>query len=443
MAQQPITQEVSARPVKRPPIGGKLFYGWWIVICGLVASFLNQGIFTIGPSAYIAPIRQEMGWTAAAISLGFSIRQFEQGLLGPIFGYLLDRVGPRPMASIGIVVMSAGLMMFANVHALWQFYLACVVMAIGQSMGSTQAYAATAVHWFRRKRGRASSILGAGTAMGYVGVYPITLLMAMAGWRGAAVICALLYLFITFPLAQLIRRRPQEFGLLPDGDPPGTEPAAVVERGHRGAAKDGSFSVSQAMRSKPFWMVLIARAFYGLTTNVHHVHEFPHLVNRGFTTRGAGLFISIYGIEQVAARLLAGPLSDHFGRFRLFRSAFILLGIGWAVFANISPDVPWTMAAFFLTYGLGHAFHTVAGQAILADYFGPARYATLSGIMSPLALVISVSGPLAAGMMFDRLGNYHAMFLIMAPIVALPTLAMFWAGKPTLSGQELEGKKKG
>ena len=93
------------------------------------------------------------------------------------------------------------------------------------------------------------------------------------------------------------------------------------------------------------------------------------------------------------------------------------------------------MAFFFLTYGLGHAAHTVAGQAILADYFGPRRYATISGLMSPMSLVISVIGPVYGGLMFDAFGSYQRAFLFLGPIIASVTLFMFLAGRPTLSGQ--------
>ena len=78
----------------------RVFYGWIIVLAGAISGFLNQAIFTIGLSAFIPKVREETGWSLTAISLGFSIKQFEQGLLGPLSGYLIDRVGPRVMLSL-------------------------------------------------------------------------------------------------------------------------------------------------------------------------------------------------------------------------------------------------------------------------------------------------------------------------------------------------------
>jgi MFS family permease len=136
-------------------------------------------------------------------------------------------------------------------------------------------------------------------------------------------------------------------------------------------------------------------------------------------------------------------LGDTFGRFRLFRLSFLLLGLGWVFFANLAPNAWWVIAGFFVTYGFGHAAHTVAGQAILADYFGPRRYATISGIMSPMSLAISVIGPLYGGIMFDVFGSYYRAFMIMGPIIAMATFAMFWAGTPTMSGQPAAESRSG
>ncbi len=412
----------------------RVFYGWIIVLAGAISGFLNQAIFTIGLSAFIHKVREETGWSLTAISLGFSIKQFEQGLLGPLSGYLIDRVGPRVMCSIGVIITTIGMLLFSQMDSFLTFYMASVIIAFGQSMGALRAYTATVVHWFRRKRGTATAILGTGLGMGYAGIYPLSVLLVAVGWRSASLYLAIFFCSISFPLAQLIKHRPQSYGLLPDGEVKENE---SLERPESKPDTEGeeSFTVSQAIKTRPFWMVLIARAFYGLTTNVHHVHQIPHLVNKGFSLEGAGLFVSIYGITQMVERLACGPLGDKIGRFRMFRLSFLLLGVGWIFFAYVSPDNGWITVGFFLTYGLGHAAHTVAGQPILADYFGPQRFATITGIMSPLSLAISVLGPIYGGIMFDMQGDFKLAFIILGPLIATATIAMFAAGVPTLSGK--------
>ena len=99
----------------------KIFYGWFIVAAGSITSFLNLGIFMVGIAVFITDIRAELGWSLAAISLGFSLKQLESGIMAPIGGILIDRVGPRPMAIIGSITMTVGLLLFARMHSIWIF----------------------------------------------------------------------------------------------------------------------------------------------------------------------------------------------------------------------------------------------------------------------------------------------------------------------------------
>ena len=422
----------------------KIFYGWYIVGAGSVSTFFNSMIITQGLSAFIPALRDNMGWSVAAISFGFSLRAFEQGLLGPVAGYMIDRFGPRLMCTLGVSVMTLGLVLFSQSYSLWSFYLSAMVIALGQGLGANQSYSAAMVHWFRKKRGRANAFLQTGIGLGYVGVYPITLVMALVGWQSTALFLAIMFGIICIPLAQLIRHRPQPYGFLPDGDlAPATEEPPSDAHDRRGK-KDGSFTVKEALKSRPFWMVLIARALYGLTQGVFHIHQIPHLMNRGYSAPGAGAFVAVYGLVQIFNRLVAGFLGDRVGRVRLFRFSFLFLGVGWWFFAVVSPgSLVVSSLLFFVTFGVGHAMHAAAGNAVLADFFGPERYATITGLMQPMTLLISVIGPLYGGFMYDFFGSYQYAFMIFGPIIALGTVAMLFAGNPTLSGQEVGARGSG
>jgi len=114
--------------------------------------------------------------------------------------------------------------------------------------------------------------------------------------------------------------------------------------------------------------------------------------------------------------------------------SFVLLAVGWLFFANASPEAPWILVLYIVTYGMGQSAHTATDQAVVADFFGVRRYATIRGFISTMSLAGGILGPLYAGRMFDLLGNYHLAFLTLAPIVILGTPAIFLAGNPTLSG---------
>ncbi|MSQ29898.1 MAG: MFS transporter [Dehalococcoidia bacterium] len=154
----------NARRAPRSPFG--LFWGWYVAAGGAASNFLVIGIATFGFGVFVRPMREELGWSVAAISLGISLRSFEQGLLAPVTGALVDRLGPRRMAVSGLLFLVAGLVMFAQAHTLSWFYASSLVIALGQSTASFTPFSAVIVTWFRRMRGRAMGILNTATEPG-------------------------------------------------------------------------------------------------------------------------------------------------------------------------------------------------------------------------------------------------------------------------------------
>ena len=353
---------------------------------------------------------------------------------------MIDRVGPRIMAASGNVVMTVGLLLFASMDSVWEFYIASFVIALGQGMGAHMAYITPVMHWFHRKRGIASSYIAMGRGWGYVGSLPITILLVAFGWREAATISAIAFLVINFPMALLLRARPEPYGWLPDG---ATVPPRVSSgSGSKGQGQEGgSYSVKDAMKMASFWLVLLANAVYSFGTSTNHVHFIYHLRNTGFTALSAAVIVTIYGAVQVFGRLASGWIGDKVGRHRLLMYSFGLMGIGWVAISMITPSTLWAVGLYYLTYGLGQAAHTVTQQTIVADFFGPRRYATLRGIMNPISVGGGVLGPLFAGRMFDAQGSYQLAFFIIGPLVALGALAIFLAGKPQLVEDPLEARK--
>ena len=138
-------------------VRGRLFYGWYIALAGAFTSFLTFGVVGFGFGVFIEPIREETGWSLAAISVGFSLRSFEHGLLAPVTGALVDRLGARRMALSGVLIVGVGLVLFSQSRVLWVYYLASLVIASGESLGSSTAYSASLMRWFdHRSEGRRS-----------------------------------------------------------------------------------------------------------------------------------------------------------------------------------------------------------------------------------------------------------------------------------------------
>ena len=196
------------------------FYGW--VVVGVV--FVTMGVGVNARTAFsllFPPILAEFGWergiTAGAFSFGFVV----SAILSPMLGRLMDHRGPRVVNEIGVFTMGAGLLLATFVREPWQLYLTLGVLVGGGSvcLGYT-GQGLFLPNWFVRRRGLAMSLAYSGVGVGSIVLLPwMQVLIGRSGWRAACWAVAIVVLVLLAPLNLLLRRRPEDLGLAPDGDP--------------------------------------------------------------------------------------------------------------------------------------------------------------------------------------------------------------------------------
>lgn len=393
----------------------RIFYGWYIVGAGAVSNCLVIGIATLSLGALYEPMRQELGWSMAAIAAGVSVRTLETGMLSPFTGFFVDRLGPRKMGVTGVLILSFGLVLLSQTYTLWVYYLASLLIALGQSLGGLTAFSAALVNWFDRKRGTASGYMNTGNAFGYFIVPLVALLIVLIGWRQALLACAGAMLLIGLPMALVLRGRPEAIGLRPDGDEPDPAeatptPAGAVTAKARGGAT--GLTVMEAMRTPAFYLLVLANISGGIALSPWGALQIPHLQNVGFTATGAAGLVALYGGFQILIRVPLGWLADIMGRRRMLMLSLLFESIGILAFAYVTPDRVWLIALYFGFFGLGHATWTILGQTIVADYFGTLRFATLRGLSQTMSLPVGIAIPIFGGWMFDQTGSYTVVFLV-------------------------------
>src|SRR5205807_9261500 len=187
-------------------------------------------------------------------------------VLSPSLGRLMDRRGPRVVIELGVGLMAAGLLLAPLVRQPWHLYATLGVLVGGGSvcLGYT-GHALFLPNWFVRRRGLAIGIAFSGVGVGSIVILPwLQRLIAGAGWRTACLAMAALVVEALAPLKLLTRRRPEDMGLLPDGDRApeaatrgGRHPANVVDR----AWASIDWTLARAMRTARFWWVSIG--FFG------------------------------------------------------------------------------------------------------------------------------------------------------------------------------------
>ena len=408
-----------------------LFYGWYIVAAGAL-SISIVGTTTVGFSLFVIPLRDELGWSVTTISIGYSIRSFEQGLLSPFTGYFLDRFGPRRMAMIGACTVAFGLALFSQIQEVWQYYLVSLTVAFGQSLGAGGTpFTLAVMQWFSRKRGRAAGFMNLGNGSTYLWVPLIAILLGAFGWRHTLLILSGIVLILGLPLAMVLRGGPERYGYLPDGDSPAPdEPSASNEAPANAPEPIAGMSVREALGTRAFYFLMLAAAASGATFNAWNVHLVPHLTNEGFSTKTASTIVAGVGLFGLGTRVAIGWFGDRLGRRNIYMVAFAFLGLAYTIFAFLRPDRLWLLPLFFVTITTGIAGFSVHGQTVLADYFGTRRFGTIRGLNGTLRMPFGIGLPILAGWLFDHYGNYHLAFVLIAATASTGLLWVLLAGRP-------------
>ena len=144
----------------------KFFYGWYIVIAGLLLNIYNASLFAYGWSAFVNPIVATFGWTMVQLSLASSLRGVESGIFNPIFGWIVDRFSARKLMIIGLIVNAAGVFLLSQTKNLLMYYSGFLIMGIGSSMAMGILPAAVIARWFRKDLGKANGIFYMGNGIG-------------------------------------------------------------------------------------------------------------------------------------------------------------------------------------------------------------------------------------------------------------------------------------
>lgn len=155
-----------------------MFYGWYIIIAGVLLATYSTGVFAYGFTAFITPIATTFGWSYARITLAMSFRGAERGVLNPLVGMVVDRWPARRLMLIGVSICGLGMLCISQATDLAMFYGGFLIMGLGSSLAFFMVPQATVARWFSRDIGKATGILVMGAGIGGV-LLPLLVLMSI------------------------------------------------------------------------------------------------------------------------------------------------------------------------------------------------------------------------------------------------------------------------
>ena len=420
----------------------KIFYGWWIVLACTLLYFTSGGIWLYGFTVFFNPIRNTFGWTAAITSVAFTMQRLQGGILSPVVGFLVDKLGPRRLMVFGWGAVGLGFFFISRIDSLWAFYGSFLLIGAGISFAAWVTIQTTIANWFIKKRSRAMMI----TFVGFAGSGIVAPLLALSigsfGWRETTIFVAIAVSIIGMPLSLLMRHKPEQYGLLPDGDDPVKE--AVNEESSRSPAegtKSGSspsttdFTAKEALKTQAFWLLSFVTLFQQITTSALFIHIVPYLESVRFSTVQAATVVTGVTVCSLVGRLVFGFLGDFTNKRYLLTISYALQAGGLFMFAFIEFERAWVVIPFLIVYAIGYGGMWPLRPSIQADYFGRAHFGAIMGLMSAISMVGGLTSPVVAGWIFDSTGSYHLAWILFAWI-SVPAVPLMFLAKPPKAKSE-------
>ncbi|MCH8108661.1 MAG: MFS transporter [Chloroflexi bacterium] len=409
-----------------------MFYGWWIVgTASLMLTLMSLTVFQ-GIGTYFVALERQFGWSRTTLSGAFAFSRVQGAAIGPLEGFLIDRLGNRRMFMIGYSLMGIGFILLSQIQNIWQFYVTFVIITLGSSLGGWLTMISMVNNWFSRRRTFAMATAMSGIHFGGFLVPVLALSIEFQGFRATMFGIGVLILAIIIPISRVIRNRPEDYGMLPDGDPP--RPAkrdAVASNTAPEIDDEPDFTASQALRTPAFWIVTFTHMSSTLSIVALSVHLVPKLTDMGLSLSSAGVVVLSYTAIALPLQFVSGYFADKMPKppaifFFLMVQAAALVVIAFA-------DNLYMAYVFAVLWGIAFGGRGPLLTSIRGDYFGRKAFATISGLSQFPSSLAMIATPLFAGYMFDTRGSYFIPFTTFAIIVFFGAFLILFARKPKLA----------
>src|SRR5688572_2925691 len=275
----------------------KFFYGWVIVAVGFLAHIASAFSISSTLSVFLKPLSQDLGLSRGVFSLIRSGEILIGAAAAPVIGTLLDRNGGKWLMAAGGLVSGVGFLLLGQARDFWQFAIVrWILISPGDSLMGSMVVNVSISQWFVRMRGRALALAGMGHGLAKVCMPLLAAsLILYVGWRGAWVAFGVLTLaLVVGPSLLLMRRRPEDMGLLPDGRSTGESDSMPAEQSNklksrRRPAEEVTWSRSEALRTRAFWLIVTTFGVAHVGVTGLNLHVFSYVSDQGHPAMVAAL----------------------------------------------------------------------------------------------------------------------------------------------------------
>ncbi|MBI2361527.1 MAG: MFS transporter [Deltaproteobacteria bacterium] len=412
-----------------------IFYGWFIVAVSMLSAFLGAGLNNISMGVVLKPLSQDLGWTRTVTSGAITAGAILGGALAPLFGRLADRLGPRALLPAGAATVGLLALAVSQITEPWQFYVAYVpARALVETVTSGVVPVTAVANWFYLKRPRAIGMVLMAIPMGSAALSLLyQSLILHSGWRSTFLVLGLLlWLFVVIPGALLLRRQPEDMGLVPDGSEPlrggGSSTADAMKQE---PDSEYSWRLREAVRTSTLWFIIASFTLWVIALGGIAFHLVAYLTDKGIGPVVAAGALSLFALAGALGNFAWGWLAERIDVRRL--SGVTLLVSALAVLLLMEARAPLRAYGVAALLGLTARGGSVFSQVILARYFGRRSFGAISGVAEPFIKAGLGLGPLLAALAFDLTGSYRGIFAVFSGMFVVAAFLVLLARRPEIT----------
>ena len=417
-----------------------IYYGWIVLFTGALGAFAAVSIAGAVLGGLQSLISADTGWSRASIGFTASAGVWTSGVVAPLLGPYADRYGPRWLMPLGTIFLGLCMVALGGVNAIWQFFIIAVLArAIGQPLFIGLLPRTMAVNFFQRRRNIALAFTSlVRPVASAINIQVILAIAASKGWRAGFRYLGFVTLVLTIPIFLVVRRRPEDIGLLPDGDKPdgasrySTAPATAdssLRPTQPTAQISADWTARQAMGTTAFWLVsfstfLVLAAASGIGFNM-----VPYFIETG------GLSVTQAATVLSASTLLSlcnlgwGFLADRFSPRTITLCGYLTtLGTLFYMFTVNNLASAWI---FGVTWGVFSSASDALVSMIMAQYYGRSSYGTIMGALRPFEAAGLGVGQSLGALIYDFTGSYRALIVISVVFYVTAAVLIFLARPPS------------